>query len=91
MFDLAASSEFLGEIDKKITVDFNMMSSRFMRDYNCYAVFGHDNNGNCVMFFTRHTNLTKSGKITGKVKKHSIDSYHNNAKVTTINYVKEVK
>lgn len=91
MFELSASSEFLGAIDKKITVDFTMISSRFLRDYNCYSVFGHDSNGNCVMFFTRHTALAKSGKVTGKVKKHSIDAYHNNAKVTTINYVKEAQ
>jgi hypothetical protein len=88
MFELAATSEYIGAIDQKVTIDFTMISSRFLRDYDCYSVFGHDNNGNCVSFFTRKSEMTKGGKITGKVKSHKTDDYHNGARVTTINYVK---
>ena len=88
MIEFSMSSEYIGAIDQKVTIDFTVINSRYLRDYNCYSVFGHDNNGNCVSYFTRKDEFTKSGKITGKVKSHKTDDYHNGAKVTTINYVK---
>ncbi|CAB4133387.1 hypothetical protein UFOVP257_167 [uncultured Caudovirales phage] len=88
MFELGVTSEYIGTIDQKVTIDFTVINSRFLRDYDCYSVFGHDNNGNCVSFFTRKSDMAKDGKITGKVKSHKTDDYHNGAKVTTINYVK---
>jgi hypothetical protein len=88
MLEFSMTSEYIGAIDQKVTIDFTMINSRFLRDYDCYSVFGHDNNGNCVSFFTRKSEMTKGGRITGKVKSHKTDDYHNGTKVTTINYVK---
>lgn len=87
---LAGTSEYLGRVGEKITVDFVLIDKRFLQQYNCWSVFGHDGNNNCVGFLTQHENLARSGRIQGKVKRVQQDQYRGGAKVTGLNYVKAI-
>ena len=87
---LGANSKYLGSVGDKVELDFVMIDSRFMLQYNCYSVNGHDNNGNLVNFLTAHKELAASGRIKGKVKRTEQSRWHNNACVTQLNFVKVV-
>lgn len=82
------TSQALGAVGAKVTVNFTLVESRTLAAYDCHAVFGKDENGNLVSFLTKHSSLIKDGKITGKIKKSETDKYHNNAMVTSLHYVK---
>ena len=82
------TSQPLGAVGAKVTVNFTLVESRVLPGYDCYAVFGKDGNGNLVSFLTKHTALIKDGKVSGKIKKAEADKYHNNAMVTSLHYVK---
>ena len=89
-FGLAVTSEYLGRVGEKIQLDFTLIDSRYLQQYNCYSATGHDGNGNMVNFLTAHQGLAKSGRITGKVKRIEISQYHNGAKITQLNFVKAI-
>lgn len=89
-FGLAATSEFLGRVGEKIQLDFTLIDSRYLQQYNCYSATGHDGNGNMVNFLTAHKDLVVSGRISGKVKRTEVSQYHNGAKVTQLNFVKAI-
>lgn len=88
---LAHSSRELGRVGEKITVNFTVINCRYLSSYNCYSVFGHDGNGNCVGFLTAKEDCTKSGMYTGKIKRVGPDHYNSGAMVTSLNFVKRVK
>lgn len=85
---LALTSNYIGTVGDKITVNFTPIRNRFSREYNCYRCFGHDDHGNLVGFLSKKE-LT--GKIVGRVKTQEVSKYNNGAKVTYLNYVKVVK
>lgn len=87
---LASTSEYLGRVGEKVQLDFVLIDSRYLRQYNCYSVTGHDNNGNMVNFLTAHQDLAQNGRIAGKVKRTEVNQYHNGAKVTQLNFVKAI-
>lgn len=87
-FSLAATSEYLGHVGEKIQLDFTLIDKRYIQQYNCYSVTGHDGHGNMVSFLTQHSALVKSGCITGKIKRNQVSQYHSGAKVTQLNFVK---
>jgi hypothetical protein len=87
---LACSSEYLGAIGNKVTVEFTLIDKRYLQQYNCWSVFGQDADGNCVSFLTQHESMARSGRIQGKIKRLEENQYRNGAKTTTLNYVKEV-
>jgi hypothetical protein len=87
---LASTSEYLGRVGEKIQLDFALIDSRYLQQYNCYSVTGHDGCGNMVSFLTAHQNLAVSGRIQGKVKRTEVSQYHNGAKTTQLNFVKRV-
>jgi hypothetical protein len=87
---LVGTSEYLGRVGEKIQLDFTLIDSRYLQQYNCYSVTGHDGCGNMVSFLTAHQNLAASGRITGKVKRIEQSQYHNGAKVTQLNFVKVI-
>jgi hypothetical protein len=86
----ANTSEYLGRVGDKVTVDFVMIDKRFLQQYNCWSVFGRDAAGNAVGFLTQHENLACNGRIQGKIKRTEVDSYRGGAKVTGLNYVKAI-
>ena len=87
---LSTSSQYLGRVGDKVRVDFVMLDKRFLQQYNCWSVNGHDSNGNLVNFLTAHEHLAKSGSIQGKIKRTEVSQYHNGAQVTQLNFVKAV-
>ena len=86
--ELLYTSQALGPVDAKVTVNFTLIEKRFVQNFGCYSAFGKDDAGNLVSFLTKHEELCESGKRVGKVKKAGADSWHNNAVVTSLNYVK---
>jgi hypothetical protein len=81
------SSKYLSEIDKKITVDFKLISKKYYSKKNIHFVTGHDNNGNLVSFWANKiTKVIESGSISGRVAKHYTDE--RGAKHTQLRYVK---
>jgi hypothetical protein len=82
------TSRYVGKIKDKLEVNFTPLTVNYSRDYNCYRHLGHDGRGNLIGFLSK---AQHSGLIKGNIKKHSTSSYHNNAKVTYLNYVQEVK
>lgn len=87
---LASTSEYLGRVGEKIQLDFALIDSKYLQQYNCYSVTGHDGNGNMVSFLTAYQGLAQSGRISGKIKRTEISQYHNGAKVTQLNFVKAI-
>lgn len=82
------SSQSLGADGRKVTVSFTLIEKRFLQAYGCYSAFGKDEAGNLISFLTQHEELCESGKRVGKIKKSDHDKWHNNAIVTSLNYVK---
>jgi len=87
---LSTTSEYLGAIGDKVTVDFTFVDKRYLQQYNCWSVFGHDADNNCVSFLTQHESLAKSCRIQGKIKRLEENRFRGGAKTTTLNYVKEI-
>jgi hypothetical protein len=82
------SSRYIGSVREKVTIDFNLISSNYITNIGCFAVYGHDQNGNLVFYWAKNKDSMVSGAISGRVKSHRLDERHGNAKVTTLNYVK---
>ena len=87
---LASTSEYLGRVGEKIQLDFALIDSKYLQQYNCYTATGHDGNGNMVNFLTAHKDLAVSGRISGKIKRTEESRFHNGAKVTQLNFVKAI-
>jgi hypothetical protein len=82
------SSQALGQVGDKVTIEFSMLEKRFINQLNCFAAYGKDEKGNLVSFITKHEHLCKSAKLTGKVKSAAHDKWHHDALVTSLNFVK---
>jgi L-amino acid N-acyltransferase YncA len=87
----AYTSEYLGQLGAKVTVELTVLTTKYLQQYNCYSVTGHDAQGNMVNFLTGKQDCTVSGRYTGKIKRIEQSPYHNNAKVTQLNFVKLLK
>lgn len=85
---LAYSSKAIGNVGDRVTVNLTVISARYLSSYNCWSVFGHDQNGNCVSFLTGKQDCSVSGTYAGKIKRVGNDTYHNGAMVTQLNFVK---
>jgi hypothetical protein len=87
---LVNTSQYLGRVGEKVQLDFVLIDSRYLQQYNCYSVTGHDGRSNMVNFLTAHQNLAASGRISGKIKRTEASQYHNGARVTQLNFVKRI-
>ena len=86
--ELLYTSKPLGPVDAKVTVNFTLIEKRYVQNFGCYSAYGKDDAGNLVSFLSKHEHLCESGKRVGKIKKAEADSWHGNAVVTSLNYVK---
>lgn len=85
------TSRYIGQVGDKITTEFTLIDSRYIKSMDCYAVYGHDCHGNLIFYWAREQKkIVKAGKIQGRVKAQQRDEYRGNACVTTLNYVKEL-
>jgi len=83
------NSRYIGRVGEKVSMTFTHIESRYITSMDCYAVYGHNENGDLVFYWAKdQKKIVKQGRIQGKVKLHDTDRYHGNARVTTINYVK---
>ena len=89
--EYAFTSQVLGKVGDKISLDFVLLEKRYIQRMDCYSAYGHDRNGNLISFLTKHALLVADGKIRAKVKTSGADRWHNNAIVTSLNFVKVVK
>lgn len=85
---LAYSSKAIGNVGDRVIVNLTVISARYLSSYNCWSVFGHDQNGNCLSFLTGKQDCSVSDTYTGKIKRVGNDAYHNGAMVTQLNFVK---
>ena len=82
-------SRYVGHVRDKITVDFTLIEKRYIKSMDCWAVYGSDASDNLIFYWARSLDkICEVGKISGRIKDHKEDPYHNDAKVTTLNYVK---
>lgn len=88
---LTYTSQHIGRIGERFEFAVSVIDKRTVVKLGCYFVFGYTPDKNCVGFFTSKNDCTVNGVYTGKVKRHTIDSYRNDVKVTEFNYVKPVK
>lgn len=86
--ELALCSEYLGKVGDKITVTIEVLKSHYVSKYNCWSVSAKDEQGNLISYLTGKEECTKSGRYSGKIKRTETSSYHNGARVTTLNFVK---
>jgi hypothetical protein len=85
---ISSGSEYLGKVGDKVKLDFTLIDFRYLQQYNCYSVNGHDSQGNLVNFLTAHKELAVNGRIQGRVKRTEESRFHNGARVTQLNFVK---
>lgn len=86
--ELSYTSEFLGKVGDKIVVNLTVMNSRFLQQFGCWSVNAKDEKGNLISYLTAKEECTKNGRYTAKIKRTETSTYHNNARVTTLNFVK---
>jgi hypothetical protein len=85
------ASRYIGQVGDKIITEFTLIDSRYIKSMDCYAVYGHDAQGNLIFYWAREQKkIVQAGQIQGRVKMHKQDSYRGNARVTTFNYVKVI-
>ena len=82
------ASKYIGKPGDRIEFDFTLIEKRFVRALDTWSAYGHNEQGHLVKFLTKHEELCATGRIRARIRKHEVDSYHNNAKVTTLNFVK---
>tara|TARA_R110000868_G_scaffold335611_1_gene596482 strand:- start:93 stop:794 length:702 start_codon:yes stop_codon:yes gene_type:complete len=90
MRTLSISSMHVGNTGSVIEGILNVSHGSFIQRLQCHVVNGNID-GNIVVFFTKHPveHFGTTCRISGKVKRHQISSFHN-GKETVLNYVKKV-
>jgi hypothetical protein len=84
-------SKFVGQIGNKVTVKFTLIESRYINKVDSYVVYGRDEHGNLITYWTKNGDkVVKQGTIEGRVKLHNVDPQRNKALVTNLHYVKVV-
>lgn len=87
---LEHSSKYIGKLSDRVEFNFNLIEKRYVSRINCWAAYGHTDEGNLVKFLTKHEDLCNNGIIRGRIKETSRDPYRNNAQVTSLNHVKKI-
>ena len=82
------ASKYIGKLGDRIEFDFTLIEKRYVRALETWSAYGHNEQGYLVKFLTKHEELCATGRIRARIRKHEVDSYHNGAKVTTLNFVK---
>jgi hypothetical protein len=82
-------SRYIGKVGDKITTDFTLIESRYVKSMDCYAVYGHTPDDNLIFYWAKDKEkIVVDGKIQGRIKAQQEDQYRGHARVTTLNYVK---
>ena len=83
------SSRYVGRLNDKIETSFTLIEKRYIKDTDCYSVYGYDDQGNCLFYWARGLDkVCEVGRLRARVKAHREDTYRNGTRVTYLNYVK---
>jgi hypothetical protein len=88
ILEFSGVSDYIGKESKKITINFEVLSCQYLKNYDSFVHNGHDGAGNLVTFWKNKR--IESGAITARVKSHKKNERYSNAKTTVLNYVKAV-
>jgi hypothetical protein len=83
-----SSSKYIGRLGEKIKIDFTLIEKRYIKSMDCYAVYGFSGDSLVFYWAKNSDKICEVGQIQGRVKSQKEDGYRNNARVTTLNYVK---
>ena len=90
--DLRTYSKYIGKIGLPVTINFTLLSYKQSGHTGNYIVTGCDETENLVSFWTaRRENIHSKCQLRGRVKGHRESEYHQQAKITHLNYVKILK
>lgn len=82
-------SRYIGKVGDKLTTEFTLIESRYVKSMDCYAVYGHTPEDNLIFYWAKDKEkIVANGKIQGRIKAQKEDKYRGSARVTTMNYVK---
>lgn len=81
------NSRYIGTTGKGIELEFHVLNTAYIQDYNRFVHMGHDGSGNAVTFW-HPTRLTGVTRIKGRVKSHNPIARYGNIPGTGLNYVK---
>jgi hypothetical protein len=85
------SSRYVGRVGDKFETSFTLIEKRYIKSMDCYAVYGYDDNGNCLFYWAKTLDkVCEVGRIKARIKAHNEDEYRNRTRVTVLNYVKVV-
>ena len=82
------ASKYIGKLGDRIEFDFTLIEKRYVRPLEAWSAYGYNEQGHLVKFLTKHEELCATGRIRARIRQHVVDSYHNMAKVTSLNFVK---
>ena len=88
LFRVGANSKYIH--GSKVIMTFNLLKTYYLQMYNSYSYVGHDGNGNLVTFFNKKK-INDKTNIVGKIKTHRKEARFNDACITVLIYVKEIK
>ena len=83
------SSKYIGKVGERLSIEFTLIEKRYVRSVDTWSAYGHDDQGNLISFLTKKEELIVSGSIKGRIKAHEQSRFHNNAKITQLNHVKQ--
>ncbi len=86
-----STSRHFGNTGDRVEIDFVLIESVFLKNYDCYRVYGHTGTGDLVSYWARDSKkIIEQGRLKGRVNKHVTDSHRGGACVTMLNYVKVI-
>lgn len=88
--DIGCLSDYIGAVGQTVVLELTVLNSKWLPSYNIWSVIARNDNGNLISYLTSKEDCTTSGVYSGKIKNHEISRYHNNSRVTSLNYVKRV-
>lgn len=86
---LAPNSVHIGKEGHRVSFEYTPISCQYLKNYDSWVNYGHDEKGN-IVYFWRRDQFNRKCMVTARVKEHRKDSRYSNATVTALNYVKEI-
>lgn len=80
-------SQYIGNIGSKVIFPATVLHHSYIRQLGKWAVTLTDDKNNLYSFLTKDLSKVKSGIVKGCVRGHDLCKYHNNLRVTKLNYV----
>ncbi len=82
------NSQYVGSVKDKIIFTATVLHSSFIKKLEAWSVTVADGENNLYSFLTKELSKVKSGQLKARVRSHDLCKYHNNFRVTKLNYVR---